>query len=63
MTLGIPPTSDVAAERWHLPADVRELAREHVDGYLWAGRPWLDTQAAPLVLARALGMARTTPFR
>lgn len=63
VTLGIPPTSDVAAERWHLPADVRELAREHVDGYLWAGRPWLDTQAAPLVLARALGMARTTPFR
>lgn len=63
VTLGIPPTADVAAKRWHLPADVRELAREHVDGYLWAGRPWLDTQAAPLVLARALGVARTTPYQ
>lgn len=60
VTLGIPPTTDVASKRWGLPEDVRAMAREDVDAYLWAGRPWLDTQAAPLVLARALGMARTT---
>ncbi|MBF4161812.1 glycoside hydrolase family 6 protein [Nocardioides acrostichi] len=61
-TLGIPPTAQVARKRWHLPARIRRLAREHVDGYLWAGRPWLDTQTWPFVRQRALRMARTTPF-
>lgn len=63
VTLGIPPTTEVARPRWGLPEDVRAMAREDVDAYLWAGRPWLDTQSAPLVLSRALGMARTTPFQ
>ena len=29
VALGIPPTTEVAAERWGLPDDVRALAREH----------------------------------
>jgi hypothetical protein len=63
VTLGIPPTTDVAAKRWHLPSDVRRLARTYVDGYLWAGRPWLHDQTAPFDMKRALSMARTTPFQ
>lgn len=62
VTLGIPPTTRVAAKRWGLPADVRRLAREHVDGYLWAGRPWLHNQTTPFDMRRALSMARTTPY-
>ncbi len=62
VTLGIPPTTQVAAKRWGLPADVRRLAREHVDAYLWAGRPWLFNQTAPFDLTRGLAVARTTPW-
>lgn len=63
VTLGIPPTTRVAARKWGLPADVRRLARQHVDGYLWAGRPWLHIQTAPFDMERALSMARTTPYQ
>jgi endoglucanase len=63
VTLGIPPTVDVAAERWGLPAGVRELAARHVDAYLWAGRPWLYRQAKPFDRPRALQLARTTPYQ
>jgi endoglucanase len=52
----------VAAARWGLPARVRRLAREHVDGYLWAGRPWLYLQSEPFSMKRALAVARTTPY-
>ncbi|WP_193605398.1 glycoside hydrolase family 6 protein [Nocardioides dongkuii] len=62
VTLGIPPTADVADPRWGLPADVAQLAATYVDGYLWAGRPWLRRQAAPFLLKRALAVARTTPY-
>ncbi len=62
VTLGIPPTTRVAAKKWGLPVDVRRLARQYVDGYLWAGRPWLHVQTAPFDLERALSMARTTPY-
>jgi hypothetical protein len=41
---------------------VRELAAEHVDGFVWFGRPWLYRQADPFVMKRALTMARTTPW-
>jgi cellulase/cellobiase CelA1 len=63
VTLGIPPTTRVAAKRWGLPPDVRRLARRHVDAYLWAGRPWLLNQTAPFDLSRGLAVARTTPWR
>lgn len=62
VTLGIPPTRRVGAKAWRLPADVRALAREHVDAYLWFGRPYLHRQAAPFRLDRTLAVARTTPF-
>ena len=61
-TLGIPPTSRVAASRWNLPAKLRPVARRHVDGYLWFGRPWLYRQASPFLLERTLQVARTTRF-
>ena len=63
VTLGIPPTTGVGARRWGLSRGVRRLAREHVDAYLWAGRPWLRNQTAPFSMRRALRMARTTPYR
>jgi hypothetical protein len=62
VTLGIPPTDDVADPRWGLSTSNRTLARAHVDGYLWFGRPWLYMQADPFVMSRALKLARTTPY-
>jgi hypothetical protein len=62
VTLGIPPTVRVAAGRWGLSDRVRQLAAEHVDGFVWFGRPWLYRQADPFVMKRALTMARTTPW-
>jgi hypothetical protein len=62
VTLGIPPTSDVANSRWRLSAAHRREATAHVDAYLWFGRPWLYMQADPFVKSRALAMARTTPW-
>ena len=62
VTLGIPPTTHVASTRWGLSAVNRSRARAHVDGYLWFGRPWLYMQADPFVKARALALARTTPY-
>ena len=63
VTLGIPPTADVANARWRLPRHVAALATSYCDGYQWVGRPWLFEQAAPFVKARALDVARTTPYK
>jgi endoglucanase len=62
VTLGIPPTWDVSEIRWRLSLSVRALAAKLVDAYLWIGRPWLDDQADPFDLSRALALARSTPF-
>lgn len=62
VTLGIPPTTDVADARWGLSASDRALATRYVDAYLWFGRPWLYNQAAPYKLNRALAVASTTPY-
>lgn len=63
-TLGIPPTADVASDRWHLPAGTATLARKHVDAYLWFGRPWLHHQGSqPFVTKRAIRLVKTTPYR
>ncbi len=61
-TLGIPPTYRVTDPRWHLPARATAIAAREADAYLWVGRPWLDNGAAPFDFARALGLARSTPF-
>lgn len=60
--LGIPPTADVASPAWGLPADTARLARQHVDGYIWFGRPWLYFQNQPFLTDRALLLAKTWPF-
>ena len=62
VTLGIPPTSDVANSKWGQSAQTNARAAAHVDGYLWFGRPWLYEQADPFDLQRALAVARTTPY-
>jgi hypothetical protein len=62
VTLGIPPTTDVANRRWGLSRRARNQARRLVDAYLWIGRPWLYNQADPFDLQRSLALARTTPF-
>jgi endoglucanase len=62
VTLGIPPTTNVASPRWGLSRRARALAARWVDAYLWIGRPWLDYQASPFDLERSLQLARTTPF-
>jgi hypothetical protein len=60
--LGIPPTANVASPRWRQSATTNRLARTYVDGYLWFGRPWLHRQADPFDMARALQLARTSPY-
>ena len=62
VSLGIPPTADVTDERWGLPDDVRALAAEHVDAYLWFGRPWLYFQNSPFELDKALAVTRSSPW-
>ena len=62
VTLGIPPTTDVANPRWGLTLTERLHAAAYADGYLWFGRPWLRNQASPFVMKRALAIARTTPY-
>ena len=62
VTLGIPPTLDVADPKWGLGRHVGQLAERYVDAYLWFGRPWLFMQRSPFLLDRALELARTTPY-
>ena len=63
-TLGVPPTADVAADRWHLPAATAALATRYVDAYLWFGRPWLHhVGSQPFVTKRAIKLVKTTPYR
>jgi hypothetical protein len=62
VTLGIPPTSDVADPAWGLGAADAVAAAEYVDGFLWFGRPWLFNQASGWDHQRALTIARTTPY-
>jgi endoglucanase len=63
-TLGVPPTADVADERWNLPADTARMAGKFVDAYLWFGRPWLHHEGSqPFRTKRAIKLVRTTPFR
>lgn len=63
VTIGIPPTADVANPRWKLPAPSARQALAYVDAYLWIGRPWLYRQATPFVRQRALDLVRSTPWR
>ena len=62
VTLGIPPTADVANPAWGLPAETNALAAQYVDAYLWFGRPWLYKQADPFVKKRALDLVRSWPY-
>lgn len=63
-TLGVPPTADVASDRWHLPAATAQLAAKYVDAYLWFGRPWLHhVGSQPFVTKRAIKLVKTTPYR
>ena len=62
ISLGIPPTTEVADPRWGLSALTNERAALHVDGYLWFGRPWLHRQAKPFVMKRALRLVRSSPY-
>ena len=62
VALGIPPTTDVAAPTWHLPASVAAAAARWCDAYLWYGRPWLDDQSQPFDVPRSVAIANTSPY-
>jgi endoglucanase len=62
VTLGIPPTTDVANPRWGLSAGDRAIARQYVDAYMWAGRPWVDNNSGSFVYSRAVQLAASSPF-
>ena len=63
VTLGIPPTTDVANAKWGLDAKTRDLAREYVDAYMWVGRPWLKRQASPFMMKRTRSLIKSSPYR
>jgi len=48
VTLGIPPTTQVASPRWSLSGVDASLAFRYADAYVWAGRPWLFGAAGPV---------------
>lgn len=58
VALGIPPTDNVTADRWGFSDRVTRIARRHVDGFVWEGRPWLDRTKQRLALHRTLAIAR-----
>jgi endoglucanase len=60
ITLGFPPTTDVANRRWGLTAAERSIAANYCDGYMWIGRAWVDHNV--FNMQRALDVARTTPW-
>lgn len=60
VTLGIPPTSDVANAKWGLSSTARSIARDYCDGYLWIGRSWIAHNVFDR--QRTLDIARTTPY-
>ena len=61
---GIPPTADVANDRWNLPSGTAQLAAKFVDAYVWFGRPWLHhVGSQPFVTKRAIQLVKTTPYR
>jgi endoglucanase len=62
VTLGIPPTTDVANPQWGLSAQDRSLAKRFADAYLWVGRPWLYEGAGNFELGTALGLVTSSPF-
>ena len=62
VTLGIPPTADVANPLWGLSDNARLQAAKLCDGFMWFGRPWLYMQADPFDLQRALQLVRTSPY-
>lgn len=62
VTLGIPPTTNVAAAKWKLSKKSRRLAAKYVDGYMWIGRPWLYRQNIPFMEDRAVQLVKSSPF-
>jgi hypothetical protein len=63
VTLGIPPTWQVADPAWHFSVKVTTIAKQWVDGFVWYNRPWLTNATWPFDLQRTLQLARTTPFQ
>jgi hypothetical protein len=63
VTLGIPPTWQVADPAWHFSAQVNDIAKRWVDAFVWYNRPWLTNATWPFDLRRTLQMARTTPYQ
>ena len=61
--LGIRPTWKVAQDGLGLTAADEAVAQQHVDGYLWFGRPWLINQASPFNRAKAVNAAKYSPFQ
>lgn len=63
VTLGIPPTTQVADPAWHLSSTLAQIARRYADAYVWYNRMWLRNGTWPFDLQRTLQIARTTPFQ
>jgi len=64
VTLGIPPTTNVAGDPSADGLNQTEaaIAEQFCDAYLWFGRPWLQNQDDPFEPQRALALAASTPF-
>lgn len=62
VTLGIPPTTDVANPAWGLSATARADAARYVDAYLWISRPWITPVNETFKMSYALDVVKTNPY-
>ena len=62
VSLGIPPTTNVASPAWHMSAAVRREALANCDAFEWSGKPWRSNNDAQFSLWNAINSARTDPF-
>lgn len=62
VTLGIPPTTDVANAKWGLPGWAERLAKRNVDAYLWISRPWVTPVTETFAMSYALRVVRTARY-
>jgi endoglucanase len=62
ISLGIPPTSDVTNAKWQLPSRLKTTLRRRCDAFMWIARPWMGDNGHAFNRAKALDVARTSPY-
>jgi endoglucanase len=62
VSLGIPPTTDVTDPAWRLPSRLHTTLSRRCDAFVWIARPWMGDNGHAFDRAKALNLARSTPY-